>query len=140
FADLFVSGMLNVTGIDPDRGTLQATLVFTDVHARRAGPRNPQSVLNPVAHYFGGLKAADWNRKRQPIHLPRRIDREIVLPELDGDISLAESRIPLSLQVSAVTTLEDHMAISLALPPDSIAAFHARRAPATTSANALVGP
>jgi hypothetical protein len=119
FADLFVAGLMNVSGIDPDNGTLQAALVITDVRARRAGRRDLQALLNPVARYFGRLKAQDWNRNRQQIHLPLRFDREIVLSALNGDVSLGESRIPVSIRVSAVTTLEDHMAVSLALVPDS---------------------
>ncbi len=119
FADLAVGGLINVTGIDRKSGTLQATLVFTDVRARRAGSQGLQALLNPVARYFGRLKADDWNRNRQRIHLPVQIDREIILPALDGDVALAESRVPLSAWVSAVTTLQDHMAISLALLSDS---------------------
>jgi hypothetical protein len=119
FAELFATGLLNVTGIDRKSGTLQASLVFTEVRARRGGARGLQAVLNPVARYFGRLKADDWNRNRQRIHLPLRIDREIVLPALAGDVALAESRVPLSVWVSAVTTLENHMAISLALLSDS---------------------
>jgi hypothetical protein len=140
FADLFVAGLMNVTGIDPDSGTLQANLVFTDVRARRAGPQTLQAILNPVARYFGRLKAADWNRNRQRIYLPLRIDREIVLPELDGDVSLAKTRITLSVRVSAVTTLEKHMAVSLALLPDSESVGKQSDAKRTTSIEQVAGP
>ncbi|HEV8453903.1 MAG TPA: hypothetical protein VGQ24_03365, partial [Gemmatimonadales bacterium] len=111
YADLLLQGLMTITGVDPDSGTLQASLVITDVSARRARPQDLQSLLNPVAGYFGHLRAEDWNRNRQRVHLPLRVDREFVLPAIDGDVTVPESRIPISVRVSAVTTLSGRMAV-----------------------------
>ena len=68
-----------------------------------------------VARYFGGLKVEDWNRERPSIEIPIRLDQEITLPELDGDVSLAARSLPLALHISALTVLEDRVVLSLAL-------------------------
>src|SRR6185503_11806644 len=41
------------------------------------------------------------------------------LPAIDGDVTVPESRVPISVRVSAVTTLHQRMAVSLALLPDT---------------------
>ncbi len=118
YADLLLEGVVAITGVDPTTGTLRASLVITDVRTRRSRSRRLQGWLSPVGGYFGHLKAEDWNRTRQRIFLPLRIDREILLPGIDGDISVPESRVSLSVRVSAVTTLDQRIAVSLALRPD----------------------
>ena len=119
YADLSLRGQMAITGVDPDSGTLMASLVITEVTARQSRPQDVQALLNPVVRFFGRLKAEDWNQNRQQLDLPLRIDREIVLPAIDGDVSLPETRVPISVGISAVTTLDGRMAVSLALLPDS---------------------
>jgi hypothetical protein len=119
YADLSLRGLMSITKVDHESGTLVANLVITEVSARQSRPEELQTLLNPVVRFFGRLKAEDWNRNRQQVHLPLRIDREIVLPAIDGDVSIPESRIPVSVGISAVTTLEGRMALSLALLPES---------------------
>ena len=119
FAELLLEGVIAITGVDPATGTLRANLVITDVRSRRSRAPRLHGWLSPVAGYFGHLQAEDWNRNRQQIYLPLRIDREIVLPGIEGDVAVPESRVPISVRVSAVTTLDRRLAVSLALRPDA---------------------
>src|SRR5262245_44605191 len=78
FVDFTLGGRIMVSGVDPDNGTLRASVVITDVDTRAAQPNQLQTMLNPVARYFGRLRARDWNREGQELDLPIRVDRTIV--------------------------------------------------------------
>lgn len=120
YVDLELSGLIDVVEVDPESGTLTAGLAITGMRVRRAGPQGLRRVTHPAARFFGRLRAEDWNRQRRTIRLPIRLEREIVLPALSGDVSIPESRISVAVSVSAVTTLERRMVVSLALASDSV--------------------
>jgi hypothetical protein len=120
-ADLRVRGLVVIDGIDPDRGVLRARVVFRDVASRPSRPHDVVSELSPVFRYFGGLRADDWNRREEPLVIPVAIEHDIVLPALDGQVTISETRVPVSFAVTEVTTFEGRMAISLGLLPDSLA-------------------
>jgi hypothetical protein len=116
---LEVRGHIAIAGVEPDSGRLRAVLVVTDVRTPGMRREDVQNLVNPVARYFGRMRAEDWNRNRRRIRIPIRVEREFVLPETDGKVAMPETRLPLALQVSAVTTLDRRMAVSLALRSDA---------------------
>jgi hypothetical protein len=119
YADFVLRGQIMVMGVDPDSGMLRASVVISDVDTRRAPTSDLRSFINPVARYFGRLKARDWNREGQRLDLPIHINQSFVLPAVDADVRLRESRVPVSVRVAEVTTLDHRMAVSLELLPDS---------------------
>ena len=117
--DLIVRGHIAIVSVDPDSGTLTAGLVVTDVTEPGTRKEDVQNLLNPVARFFARQRAGDWNRQRRRIEIPVRVEHELVLPAVDGKVTLPETRVPLAVQVSAVTTLDHRLAVSLALQSDS---------------------
>jgi hypothetical protein len=77
----------------------------------------------------------DWNRLGQRIQLPLKVDQEIVFPAVQGEVNLPESRIPLSVRVVAVTTLQRRLAVSLMLFSDSAAESQASLTSSTDHGN-----
>ena len=116
YADLHLQGLFTISDVDPASGILQANIVITEVRVRRGGPL---SLLHPAVRYFSHLQVEDWNRLGQRIRLPLKVDQEIIFPAVEGDVNLPETRIPLSVRVRAVTTLQRRLAVSLTLLPDS---------------------
>ncbi len=120
-ADLELQTHIDVVEFRPEVGTLRAGLVITGVHVIRAGHLRGRPIMNPVVQFFSGLKVEDWNRQRLSLEIPIRLERQIKLPELKGDVSLEARRIPLAIRVSALTVLHERLALGLALDPDSTA-------------------
>jgi hypothetical protein len=87
---------------------------------RPAGASQLRAFVNPVIRYFSRLRVEDWNAHPHPVAIPIRIEKEIVLPPIEGDVRIAETRIPLAVRVSTVTTLAGRMVVSLALEPDTL--------------------
>lgn len=115
-ADLTLQTHIDVVEFRPDVGTLRAGLAITSAHVTRArGGRARGPLADPAARYFGSLKVEDWNRKRPSLDLPIRVEQEVTLPAIDGDISVAAARIPLVVGISALTVLQRRLVISLAL-------------------------
>jgi hypothetical protein len=75
-------------------------------------------LANPAARYFSSLKVEDWNRQRPTLEIPIRVEQEILLPPIQGDLSVDSCRIPLVVGISALTVLQDRLVISLALGLD----------------------
>jgi hypothetical protein len=80
----------------------------------RAGSGRP-GFWNPVVRYFAGLRAEDWNRERPTLEIPVRLEREVTLPALAGDLTVDSTRIALAVRVAALTVFEDRLVLSLAL-------------------------
>ena len=115
-ADLEMQTHIDVVEFRPDVGTLRAGLSVTAVHVIRAGGYGRSGLLwNPVARYFSGLKGEDWNNQRPSIDIPIRLDREITLPPIVGELKVAERKVPLDIGVSAVTVHRDRLVLSLAV-------------------------
>src|SRR5262249_17306268 len=87
------------------------------IRARAAGGA-PSAFQDPAARFFGSLKIEDWNRDRPTLEIPIRLEREVTLPAMQGDLSLDSCRLPLAVTVSPLTVLQDHVVLSLALERD----------------------
>lgn len=116
---LDLQGFLSRAGVDTRRGTLGLGVIITDVRLRQAGPAMLNPLLVPVARYFGGQKAEEWNRNPQTLDVPIRLDQRISMPEIKGALSIAGQPVPAAARVSAATVLERRLAVSLELLPDS---------------------
>jgi len=115
-ADLELQTHIDVVEFRPDVGTLRAGLAVTGVHVIRAGGKGRNGFLwNPVARYFSGLKGEDWNNQRLTIDIPIRLEREITLPPIVGELNVAERKVPLDIAVSSVTVHRDRLLLSLAV-------------------------
>jgi hypothetical protein len=101
----------------PDVGTLRAGLAITAARVTRSGG-GLGAFAAPAARFFGSLKAEDWNRQRPSLEIPIRVEQQVTLPPIEGDLSLDSCRIPLVVGVSTLTVLEDRLVISLALGQD----------------------
>ncbi len=114
-ADLTLQTHIDVVEFRPDVGTLRAGLAITSAHVIRTGGHARGPLADPAARFFGSLKVEDWNRQRPSLDLPIRVEQEVTLPAIDGDISVDACRIPLVVGISALTVLQDRLVISLAL-------------------------
>ena len=115
-ADIELQTHIDVVEFRPEVGTLRAGLAVTAVHVIRAGGKGRNGMLwNPVARYFSGLKGEDWNNQRPSIEIPIRLDRDITLPPIVGELTVAQRRVPLDIAVSAVTVHRDRLVLSLAV-------------------------
>ncbi len=110
---------IDIMEFRPRAGTLRGGLAVTGAHVIRAGHGLARTFLNPAARFFGGLRIEDWNRERFSLEIPIRLEEEITFPHLSGDVSLPERHIPLAMQISAFTVLQNRLVLSLALEPDS---------------------
>jgi hypothetical protein len=116
-ANLRLQTHIDVVDFRPDAGTLRAGLAITAARVMRKGG-GPSLFAAPAARFFGSLKAEDWNRQRPSLEIPIRLDQEVTLPPIEGDVSLDSCRIPLVVGVSALTVLQDRLVISLAVARD----------------------
>ena len=98
-------------------GTLRAGLAITAARVIRSGG-GPGTFAAPAARFVGSLKAEDWNRQRPSLEIPIRVEQQVTLPPIEGDLSLDSCRIPLVVGVSTLTVLQDRLVISLALARD----------------------
>jgi hypothetical protein len=114
-AELRVQAHIDVVEYRPDPGTLRATLSVTGFRVVRAGRRPGQGFLNPVVRYFGGLRVEDWNRDRPTLEIPVRVERQVTLPMLTGDLTVDSTSVALAVQVVALTVFQDRLVLSLAL-------------------------
>lgn len=108
---------IDVVEFRPDEGTLRAGLAITAAHVIRSGG-GLGGFTAPTARFFSSLKVEDWNRQRPSIDIPIRVEHQVTLPAIEGDVSLDSCRIPLVVDVSTLTVLQDRLVISLALSPD----------------------
>jgi hypothetical protein len=120
YADLQMQGLIVVENLDPEDGSLRARILITDVRVRRAGAMQIRALVHPVVRYFSRLQIADWNAQRRPVVIPVRVENEIQLPPVEGDVRIAGTRVPFAVRVSAVTTLARRMVLSLTLEPDTL--------------------
>ncbi len=116
-ANLRLQTHIDVVDFRPDAGTLRAGLAITAARVMHKGG-GPGLFAAPAARFFGSLKAEDWNRQRPSLEIPIRLDQEVTLPPIEGDLSLDSCRIPLVVGVSALTVLQDRLVISLAVARD----------------------
>ena len=119
FADLVLEGRLGVAGIDDSTGTLSPRVEITDLHVARAGPTRVQALLNPAVRYFGLQKVQEWNALQSSFHLPLKIQSDIKVPAIQGDIDLPAVRLPLAIRVATVMALENRLVVSLRLLPEN---------------------
>ena len=117
-ADLRLQTHIDVVEFRPDVGTLRAGLSITAAHVIRTGGHLRGPLADPAARYFGSLKVEDWNRQRPSLDIPIRVEQQVTLPSIQGDLSLDSCRIPLVVGISALTVLQDRLVISLALGAD----------------------
>lgn len=103
----------------PDAGTLRAGLAITAAHVVRTG-QGMGPFAAPAARFFSSLQIEDWNRQRPSLEIPIRVDQEVTLPPIQGDLSLDSCRIPLVVAVSALTVFQDRLVISLTLGRDRV--------------------
>ena len=62
-------------------------LAITAAHVvRTGGGLGP--FAGPAARFFGSLKVEDWNRQRPSLDIPIRVDQQVALPALGGDLFL----------------------------------------------------
>ena len=108
-AQVVLQTHIDVVEFRPDVGTLRAGLSVTGAHVVRAGHGAARTFMNPAARFFGGLKVEDWNRERLNLDIPIRLDQEITIPDLTGDVSLKARRISLRVCVSALTVLQNRL-------------------------------
>ncbi len=113
-----LQAVIDVAEFRPDAGTLRAGLTINAVRVLRAGRGTARPFLNPAARFFSSLKVEDWNRQRLSLEIPLRLDREITIPDLSGDVTVAARPVPLAIRVSALTVLQDRLVLSLGLEPD----------------------
>lgn len=113
-AELRVQAHIDVVEYRPDLGTLRATLAVTAFRVMRAG-RTGSNFLNPVVRYFAGLRAEDWNRERPTLEIPVRLEREVMLPTLTGDLTVDSTRVAVAVRVAALTVFQERLVLSLAL-------------------------
>ncbi len=145
-AKLQVDGWLGIARIDRASGQLVPRLLITDVRVIRAGPAALRAVTNPAVRFFSRAKAREWNDLDAPVRLPLRLESVLKLPRVDGDISIPESSLPLTVRLAAVTTLRDLLVVSLDLMPDSASASAGAAAPSlpggegAEAAQARAGP
>ncbi|HEY6572998.1 MAG TPA: hypothetical protein VI198_06725, partial [Candidatus Eisenbacteria bacterium] len=114
---------LDVVEFRPDAGTMRAGLSITAAHVVRAGRAKgpgglPWLIADPAVRYFSSLKVEDWNRQRLSIEIPIRVDQQVTLPAIAGDLSLDSCLVPLVVGVSTLTVLQDRLVVSLSLAPD----------------------
>jgi hypothetical protein len=119
FADLVLEGRLGVAGIDDSTGTLSPRVEITDLHVARAGPTRVQALLNPAVRYFGLQKVQEWNDLQSSFHLPLKIQSDLKVPAIEGDIDLPAVRLPLEIRVATVMALENRLVVSLRLLPEN---------------------
>ena len=119
FADLVLEGRLGVAGIDDSTGTLSPRVEITDLHVARAGPTRVQALLNPAVRYFGLQKVQEWNDLQSSFHLPLKIQSDLKVPAIEGDIDLPAVRMPLAIRVATVMALENRLVVSLRLLPEN---------------------
>ena len=105
---------IDVVEFRPDVGTLRAGLAITAAHVIRSGGRSGPFAA-PAVRFFSSLKIEDWNRGRPSLEIPVRLEQQVTLPPINGDLSLDSCVIPLVIGVSALTVLQDRLVISLAL-------------------------
>ncbi len=108
---------IDVVEFRPERGTLRAGLAITAAHVIRTGG-GPGPFAVPAARFFSSLKVEDWNRQRPSLEIPIRVDQQVTLPMIEGDLSLDSCRIPLVVGVSTLTVLQKRLVISLTLGRD----------------------
>ena len=116
-ANLRLQTHIDVVEFRPDVGTLRAGLAITAARVIRKGG-GPGPFAAPAARFFGSLKAEDWNRQRPSLEIPIRVDQQVTLPAIEGDLSLDSCLIPLVVGVSTLTVLQDRLVISLTLARD----------------------
>src|SRR6185503_3788618 len=109
---------IDVVEFRPDAGTLRAGLAITSAHVIRSGG-GPGAFAAPAARFFSSLKVEDWNRQRPSLEIPVRVEQQVTLPAIEGDLSLDSCRIPLVVGVSALTVLQDRLVISFMLAQDA---------------------
>jgi len=109
---------IDVVEFRPDVGTLRAGLAITAAHVVRSGG-GPGAFATPAARFFSSLKVEDWNRQRPSLEIPIRVEQQVTLPAIEGDLSLDSCRIPLVVGVSALTVLQDRLVLSLSLAQDA---------------------
>ncbi len=117
-ADLRLQTHIDVVEFRPDVGTLRAGLAITSAHVIRTSGGAGSPLADPAARYFNSLKVEDWNRQRPSLEIPIRVEQQVTLPAIKGDLSVDSCRIPLVVGISALTVLQDRLVISLALGRD----------------------
>jgi len=107
----------HIDGVEfrPDVGTLRAGLAITEARVVRARGGPFGLFADPAARYFSSLKVEDWNRQRPSLEIPIRVDQQVTLPAIRGDLSLDSCRIPLVVGVSTLTVLQGRLVVSLTL-------------------------
>ena len=105
---------IDVVEFRPDVGTLRAGLAITAAHVIRSGGRSGPFAA-PAVRFFSSLKIEDWNRGRPSLEIPVRVEQQVTLPPIKGDLSLDSCLVPLVIGVSALTVLQDRLVISLTL-------------------------
>lgn len=108
---------IDVVDFRPDVGTLRAGLAITTAHVIRSGG-GPGAFAAPAVRFFSSLKIEDWNRGRPSLEIPIRLEQQVTLPRISGDLSLDSCLIPLVIGVSTLTVLQDRLVISLTLVKD----------------------
>jgi len=113
-ADIRLQTYIDVVEFRPDVGTLRAGLAISATQVMRSGG-GPGVFTAPAARFFSKLKVEDWNRQRPSLDIPIRVDQQVTLPAIEGDLSLDSCRIPLVVGVSTLTVLQRRLVISLTL-------------------------
>jgi hypothetical protein len=115
--DLRLETHIDVVEFRPDIGTLRAGLAITDAHVIRSSG-GLGALVAPTARFFSSLKVEDWNRQRPSLDIPIRVEQQVTLPTIKGDLSLDSCRIPLVVGVSTLTVLQKRLVISFTLGRD----------------------
>jgi hypothetical protein len=119
FADLVLEGRLGIAGINDSTGQLTPRLEITNIQVLRAGPSTFRALTNPAVRYFGLQKVQEWNALQSTFHLPLKIQSNLKVPAVSGDVDLPEVHLPLAIRLSSVIALENRLVVSLRLLPES---------------------
>ncbi len=119
YADLVLEGRLGIAGINDSTGQLTPRLEITDIRVQRAGPTTLRALTNPAVRYFGLQKVQEWNTLQSTFHLPLKIEQDLMVPAVTGDIDLPEVHLPLAIRLASVISLENRLVVSLRLLPES---------------------
>jgi hypothetical protein len=131
FAEVSVFGGLNTMELDPGSGTLRARVDVVAFEVRRLavlGVDAPEDLIEDLGRQQLEAFAVLLSR----FDVPVRLDRDITIPGVTGEVTIAPARLPLALSVQDVKALRGRLWVSVAAATEA-------RPPASPSATPAPG-
>lgn len=115
FADLLVSGTLEVLGVDAERGTLATRIQVLGFEAADVGVAGLSPPAERLVSRLGADRAASLNEALRRLEVPVRLAETLQLPPVaEPEVSIEGGSVAFRVEVGDVKVLDDRLWIAVA--------------------------